>query len=1140
MTVLCRTALLLLFTLLSVTGLRAQRTWKPHSVLVSGSWYRIAVSANGVHKLDAAFLAGLGLGSNIPSSAIRVYGATAGMVPESNVDPRVDDLEEVALAVVDGGDGSISGSDYVLFYGQAPHTWKKDSINRSFYHQKNLYSEQTYYFLTVGGTGKRIMPLPPNSGGAQQVTGFSEHIFYEKDSVNFLSSGKDWWGEEFSNLPGRTLTRSLSLDGADALPGSQLQINTRVAARSIGSGSSFAITLNGQPALQVPVLPVTGIFNDLFAQQRTATGFTIYGGTGLNLGFSFVPGGANPQGWLDWVELIYRRPLNLLPGRQLLFRDWTSVAGGDATFRVAGAAGNTQVWEVTDPFNARLVSGTLSGGTLSFGANTDRLREYVAFTNDFLAPVAAGAVPNQDLHGATAADLLVVTHPSFAAQAAQIAEFHRQHDNLRVAVVTTEQVYREFAGGSPDPGAIRDFAKLYYDRFRGSWGASGKYLLLLGRGSFDYKDRVRNNTNFVPVYESPISLDPLSTHASDDFFGFLDDGEDINSGIILNTLDIGIGRIPARTAAEAQNFVDKLIAYLSPASFGPWRNGATFVADDQDYNLHLDDAELMAATTAAQNPFLNETKIYLDAYRKEGGTAGGTYPQANAAINNNILNGTLIWNYSGHGGYARLAEETIVDQGIVNSWSNAGRLPLFLTATCDFAPYDLPGVNSLGEDLLLRPRTGAIALMTTNRVVFAFSNRLLNNNYLQVALQPDAAGRYKTLGEAVQASKNLTYATSGDLTNNRKFALIGDPAMTIGFPRNRVRPLLVNGHPIATADTLSATEFAEIEGEVTDGAGLRLNDFNGTVALTLFDKPQTVRTLGNDPTSNPVPFQTQTNSLFRGKVTASGGRFKFRFRLPRDINFQYGAGRMSFYAHDSTLDATGVSGNVLIGGLAAGAANDNEGPHIRAWLNDERFVSGSVTNERPILLLKLADSSGINTGNAGIDHDIVVTLDGNNRNYYILNDFYETDPDTYQRGSVRFQLPELEPGHHTLSIKAWDVLNNSGDATLEFTVAKDEELVLGHVLNYPNPFTTRTQFWFEHNKPGIDLRVKAEIYTVTGHLIKTIQRTINNEGNRSMETEWDGRDDYGQRVGRGVYIYRLTVESADGKRASQLQKLVLL
>lgn len=1141
MTVLCRTVLLLLIAALSLPHpLHAQRSWKAHSVLASGAWFRVAVPADGVYKMDAAFLSGLGLGASVPSGALRVYGGNAAMVPESNAAPRVDDLEELALLVQDGGDGTLSGADYVLFYARGPHAWQKDSANRAFTHEKNLYSEVAYYFITVGGTGKRITAAAAVAPGPQVVSTFDEHVFYENDSVNFLNSGKDWWGAEFSSLPGRSLARSFALDAPGAVAGSPLRLRTRVAARSIGNGSSFRIDLNGQAALQVPVLPVSGIFNDLFAQQSTQTGYTLFSGSGMTFTYTYVPGGPNAQGWLDYIDVNYRRALSLPAGGQLLFRDWTSVGGGGATFRLSGAGTNTQVWDVTDPFNAQAVAATLGGGVLSFGAATDRLREYAAFATDFPVPQAAGTVPNQDLHASTPADLLIVAHPAFLAQAQQLAAFHRQHDGLRVVTATTDQVYREFAGGSPDPGALRDFAKLYYDRYRSGWGSSGKYLLLLGRGSFDYKDRVRNNTNYVPVYESPISLDPLSTYASDDYFGFLDDNEDINSGLLVNTLDLGIGRIPARSAAEAQNFVDKVLAYHSAASLGPWRNNATFVADDQDYNLHLDDAEAMSATAAAQDSFLNETKIYLDAYRKEGGTAGGTYPQANAAISNNILNGTLIWNYSGHGGYARLAEETIADQDIIASWNNANKLPLFITATCDFAPYDLPGITSLGEDLLVRPRTGAIALMTTNRVVFAFSNRLLNNNYLQVALQPDASGRYKSLGEAVQASKNLTYATSGDVTNNRKFALMGDPAMTIGFPKGRVRPLLVNGHPIATADTLSATEFAEIEGEVTNLAGNRLGDFNGTVSLTLYDKPQTLHTLGNDPTSTPVPFQAQTSSLFRGKVTAQAGRFKFRFRLPRDINFQYGNGRMSFYAQDSTRDATGMSRNVLIGGLAPGANDDHEGPQIKAWLNDERFVNGSVTNENPVLLLRLADSSGINTGNAGIDHDIVVTLDGNNHTYYVLNDFYETEPDTYQRGSVRFQLPALAPGRHSLTIKAWDVVNNSNTYTLEFTVARDEDLVIDHVINYPNPFTTHTQFWFEHNKPGLDLRVRAEIFTVTGKLIKTIARTINTEGTRSIETEWDGRDDYGQRVGRGVYIYRLTVESADGKRASQLQKLVVL
>lgn len=488
----------------------------------------------------------------------------------------------------------------------------------------------------------------------------------------------------------------------------------------------------------------------------------------------------------------------------------------------------------------------------------------------------------------------------------------------------------------------------------------------------------------------------------------------------------------------------------------------------------------------------------------------------------------------------RLAQETVLDQQIVNNLNNQNKLPLFITATCDFAPYDNPVINSLGENLLVRPKTGAIALMTTTRLVFAFSNRIMNNNYLRIALEPDANNRYKTLGEAVMAAKNFTYQTSGDVTNNRKFVLLGDPAMTLGFPSQKVKIKTINGRDVQTGiDTLSATEFVNMTGEVTDIGGTVLSNFNGTANLTLFDKIQNITTRANDPTSQPTTYQEQSNFLFKGKASVQHGQFSIQFRIPKDINYQFGNGKISLYASDNVKDGNGFSTNVIIGGISGNAVNDNEGPDIKAYLNDDRFVSGSITNQNPVLILKLFDSSGINTGGSGIDHDIVATLDNDNRTYFILNNFYESDLDSYQKGTVRFQMPELSPGHHSLKIKAWDVLNNSAEYILDFTVMNKEELKIDHVLNYPNPFTTKTSFWFEHNQPAIDLKVKVEIFTVSGKLIKTISETINTEGNRSNEVEWDGRDDFGNRVAKGVYVYRVSVSGINGK-ANKYEKLVIL
>ncbi|MDQ3681499.1 MAG: type IX secretion system sortase PorU [Bacteroidota bacterium] len=1141
MRVLCRKFLLIIvlygFTFLG----HAQRPYKPHSVLSTGNWYKIAITSEGVYKIDLSFLAGLGLTGNIPSSQIRLFGNQGGMLSEANNQTYIDDLEEIALSVVDGGDGILNGTDFILFYATGPHQWIKDSANKRFSHLKNLYSEKAFFYLNIGGSGKRIQVQTVFPSATSIITSFDERHFHEIDSVNFLSSGKQWYGEELSNLPGHSLTRQFSVPAFSIAQNQPFTIISNVAARSVNVSSQFNIFLNGVAVQQLNVPVIGGGLYDLFAQQSQQISTATLAGNTINLTYRYVPGSFNSQGWINWFEVFYRRQLNLPANGQLLFRDWNSVGNSSAEFRITGADNNTQVWDVSTPLEPVKMNTVIIGGEIKFSNDAQTLHEYISFSNSFLTPQPMGKIPNQDLHNTVETDYFIISHPAFLVQAQRLARFHEQRNALRTIVITTDQVYNEFSSGIPDPTAIRDFIKMFYDKYRATWTQKGKYLALFGKSSFDYKDLLKNNTGFVPGYQSVSSLNPLSTYTSDDFFGFLDDSEDINSSLIINQLDIGIGRIPVKNIDEAKNFVDKVEAYHNAASLGPWRNNLNFIADDEDFNLHLQDAEVITNTSLSTAPSFNLQKVYLDAFRQEGGSAGGRYPQANEVINNNIFNGTLIWNYSGHGGPQRLAEEVVIDQQIVNNWNNANRLPLFITATCDFAPYDNPTANSLGENLLLRPKTGAIALMTTTRVVFAFSNRIMNNNYLQFALQADSSGRYKTLGEAVLSAKNYTYQTSGDVVNNRKFALLGDPAMTLGFPQLKVKPLTVNGKNFsAGSDTLRATEFVKIEGEVSDNTGNRINNFNGTVYLSLFDKPQSISTLANDPTSQPVSFQTQTATLFKGKVTATNGAFTFNFKLPKDINFQYGPGKLSFYAEDGVKDGAGFSKDVIIGGISSGNTSDKEGPIIKAYLNDERFVNGSITSHNPVLIVKLSDSSGINTGSSGIDHDIVATLDGDNRKYFVLNDFYETDLDSYQQGSLRFQLPELLPGKHFIKVKAWDIMNNSSEYMLEFTITNTDEIILDHVLNYPNPFTTSTAFWFEHNQPATDLQVRIEIFSIGGRIIKTLQKTINTEGTRSNDIDWDGRDEYGDKIGRGVYLYRLTVQRMDGKKASKIQRLLVI
>ena len=1119
--------------------LLSQRTYKNASVLASGSWYKIGVSETGVYKIDVPLLNKLGIStSNLSSATIRLYGNGSGMLPEACNGIRTDDLIEDAIQMVDGGDGIFSGSDYFLFFSAGPDKWLKDSVNGRFKHQKNLYSNQAFYFINIGGTGKRIQ----NSNGSlvanTTVNSFSERYFHELDSVNFLSSGKDWYGEELSLLPGHSATQSFSVPISNIIAQPAIIVSNCIA-RSIGGGSRIVVNINGLTILQHDIAATGNSNFDLFGLASSLSG-TFNPGAALSLTYTFTSGGINAQGWIDWFEIFCRRNLIFGSSGQLLFRDWNSVAVGSiAEFHLQNA-GTAQIWDVTNGSDPVKMNTTANGNEIYFVNNAATLHEYVAFSSVFLIPETIGKIENQNLHNSSPADLIIIAHSPLLQQAQRLSLFHQQKDNLKTIVVSADQVYNEFASGAPDPTAIRDFVKMYYDKAAADTSKRPKYLLLLGDASFDYKNHLKNNSNFVPAYESAVSLDPLSTYTSDDFFGLLDDTEDINSASIVNLLDIGIGRIPAQTPAQAKAMVDKIVIYTDPKCLGPWRNEQTFIADDEDFNLHFSDAEIITAAAAATNSLFIQDKIYLDAYNEVSTPAGSRYPDVNLAINNQIQNGTLIWNYNGHGSYRRLAEEVVLEQAIADSWNNPYRLPLFITATCDFAPFDNPAINSLGENILLREKTGAIALMTTTRLVFAFSNRIMNRNYLQFALRVKPDGTYPGLGEAVKLAKNFTYQTQADIVNNRKFTLLGDPALTIAFPKFRVQTKTINAIAITNQpDTLKALEKYTIGGNITDIQGNALNSFNGTLYATVFDKIQTVSTRGNNADSYKENFQVQRNQLFKGKVKVVNGNFDLTFIVPKDINYQLGNGRISFYTDNGQLDGNGSFNGFLIGG-SQGLSNDNSGPLIKAYLNDEKFVSGTIVNETPLLLLHLSDSSGINIAGTGLGHDITAILDGDTKKTYILNDFFESELDSYQKGVVRFQLPALEEGIHSFTIKAWDIANNSNEAVIEFRVLKKENLSLNHVLNYPNPFTTHTTFWFEHNRPNEDLRVIIQIFTVSGKLVKTIHQTINTPGNRSNDIDWNATDDYGDKLARGVYIYQVRVTSGDGKSVVKLEKLMLL
>ncbi len=1120
---------LILTIIILLGGIAAigQRSYAQQSVLATGLWGKIGIIKEGIYKVDVTMLNNWGLSAGaISSASIRIYGNGGGMLPENNASARIDDLTENSIEMVDGGDGIFNGNDYFIFYAAGPHKWLYDSTNQSFAYQKNLYSDTAFYFITINtnSPGKRILTQATDTRTPQQqINSYTDRYAYESDLYNLLNSGKEWVGENFSLNFGGTTTRNFPLNWNGLIVTEPLTISTALTARSVGNTAQFNVALNNQNIQTVAIPTVSGDILGAYAKAIKTTGNYLSNQANLTLNISFQSAAAGAEGWLNQLTIIGRRALGFIDTTFLLFRDIKSIQpNAAAQFNISNAPIAAAVWNITNALQPTKIAINQNGAAINFITAVSQLKEYIAFTSaQFSTPIILGKITNQNIHNTNTINGIIITHSSLLSEAQRLASFHLQQYGYTDAVITIDKIYNEFSAGSPDPTAMRDCIKLLWDK-ASSASTKPAYVLLFGAGSFDSKKRIPSNINLVPVYESSNSLEPLITYTSDDFFGLIGNADDINNNNSASPLSIAVGRLPVNNIAEARIMVDKIINYHSAKSLGSWRKEMIFLADDQDNNLHLNDAESIVATALQANPIFHPQKLYLDAFPLISGAGGARYPAVNEAIVNGIFNGALIFNYSGHGNFQRLTEEAVFSSAEVNRFNNPNKLPLFITASCDFAPHDDPSKQSLGEKLLLGNANGGIALLTTTRLVFASSNRIMNNNYIQTAFTRKADGSYLSLGEAVRVAKNNTTQNNGDVLNSRKFSLLGDPTMQLAFPKGSMRITEINNIPFPSNDSLQSLGKYTIKGQVLTASGNINTAFNGTAYPIIYDKVQSIKTLGNTVGSPVTNFNQQKNSLFSGKATVTNGLFSCSFVLPKDINFKLGDGSISLYAENGITDAASNDA-IKISGSSSLVSNDKIGPAIQLFLNDRLFKSGGLTHENPILIATLFDTSGINATGNSIGHDITLVIDGDERNQLVLNDYYSNSMDSYQSGELRFQLPMLTPGIHTLKVKAWDVLNNSNEASLQFTVVKQEKLQITAVRNFPNPFTATTQFAFEHNQPNTNLLVDIQIFSSAGQKVRSIQRLLNTEGTRNVQINWQGDSDYGQKLAHGIYFYRIIV-----------------
>ncbi len=1126
----------------------SNRTLVP-SVLSSGEWYRLAIQDEGVYRLDVQYLASLGINTGtIDPRTIKIYGNGGALVPENLALPRPDDLVENAIHVEGESDGQFSGSDFVLFYAKSTRGWSYNPTQRTFTHTINYYSDVNYYWITFGGSiGKRMavqQSLPDNPTVVPDR--FTDLVHIEEERVNFLSSGKEWYGQSLN--PGGTFTFVPVLHGV--INGATARYRAVVAARST-SFSTMTLRETGVQVGAVNIAPVGTGSNDFQYAFQALIDASIpvpFSGTTSQVSVQYQTSSVSGTGWVNWIEIHYPRRLEAV-GNYLRFRSPDTT--GVVEYRLAGFPALPWILNVTSPQDVRLVSGAVGSYTIRAQENSGQISEYCAAgAGSYKTPVSVVRMPNQNLRGlADGADFIIITSREYRSAAQRLAAHREQlaFGNLRTIVVEVDTIYNEFGGGLPDITAIRDYLKYAYD----NWILRPEFVLFFGGASYDYKGISGSKSSYVPTWQSTESLYDISSYASDDFFAKFGSGDAVS----LTT-----GRIPSRSVNEANLVVEKLIRYDTESSFDGWSSRMLFIGDDswtperEDGLIHSSDAEILAVNYTPDE--FEKRKIYIAEYPTVNTAQGRRKPGAYDAIVDEINRGVLAVNFAGHGNPTVWAHESIFSvQTSIPLLTNTNKLSVFYAATCNFSQFDDLKRYTGSELLLNKPDGGAIAVVSATRKVFAGANAYFHRNIFNRMFSRDQFGRLKV---DRPAKAMYLVKASFNSVNDQKFFFMGDPTMRFKFPSgyaaidsiNLASVDSVDGLPRLTPIQLRALSRVTVTGSIRNQDNVPDNSFNGTVTLTLNDATRPVTIIAFIPErccdglGNPIPpvdwtYSATGGTIFRGQNSVSNGRFRATFIVPKDILYAdtSSRGRLVAYYTGGGSDGLGYTSRIYIGGTDTTAIADNLGPGISIFLDSRNFKSGDVVGEEPMLLVDLRDSSGINTSGSGLGHRIEAWVN-NAAESRDITEFYTSKIDDYQEGTIQYQLRGIPQGRNTIRIRAWDTYNNAASADAVFEVASTDQLRVTEVMNYPNPFAQTTAFTFKQNllEP---LNITVKIYTIAGRLIQTVEAV--SAGDPFVNVPWDGRDRDGDILANGVYLYKIVVKTSDGRFTSEsLGKLAVL
>ena len=1110
---------------------RAADRYAAHSVLAQGRWVKIGITEDGVYRLTASDLSRMGF---YDPSRVKLYGYGGHVQDEViDADSDFDDLEEVPL--YRDGQG-------LLFFGKGLVSWSAPSRSGQATHRVNTYARQACYFLTEGDA-PRVIEAASVAASQRNLDYTPAHVLYHKEEYSWYSSGRMFY-EALNYASANSQTYHLPVVDPVASAGGFLTVD--FSAHSTSGSTTVRPTVDGT-ALNSISISASGEYDAAVERQRTYTLSTLREGTaGTDVTLVSTSG---VEARLGYLELSYRR--------QLIMRDaWLYIrhAETSAGNLVINANGRTglKVWRLGRRGEPMVeMSGSWSGNNYIVPVE-DLSREYVAVDVNatFPSPAYVGEVPNQDLHAMGTIDMVIIvpSNGTLYEQAERLAEAHRSIDGLRVQVMRADQVYNEFSSGTPDATAYRRMMKMLYDRAATETDMP-RYLLLFGDGVWDNRMLTAdvnglNPDDYLLCYEAENSLSHTASYVMEDYFGLLDDGE--GGDLTEDKSDLGIGRFPVTTEEEARVLVDKTIDYMENNSAGSWRNVVCVMGDDGDNNDHIAKAEIIANLVEDEYPDMQVNRIYWDAYRRETGSTGYVYPGVTADVAAQMEEGCLIMNYTGHGNPRELSHELALRLSDFSSYSSPN-LPLWVTAACDVAPFDMAEEN-IGEAAVRNANGGAVAFLGTTRTVYSSPNSLLNQFFTRHVLGRDSNGRRNTLGDAVRQAKADVIGTGGEggnPLNKLHFALLGDPALKLGVPEYELVVDSINGAEVGDGLPMAnfmAGSIARVAGHVEDGAGNRLPDYSGVLSAMVYDSESEVTCLNNGGEADTaVVYWTRDKRLYTGSDSVRGGTFDIAFPIPLDIKYSGESGRVLLYAIDNgkRREANGYTEHVTVGGSSDELAGDHEGPQITAYLNREDFVSGGTVNASPYFVATLEDESGINVANIAVGHDLELTIDNDPALTYVLNNAYVNDLGDYRRGQLAYVIPALPDGPHTLTFRAWDVMNNSSTITLDFNVDSRMAPDLISLSCSNNPARGQTTFILRYDRPGTECNFTIEVFDFAGRKLWTHTEQGTSEDG-IYRVNWDLTTGGGMPLSTGVYLYRAYVSTPDSKAASRANKIIVL